>query len=55
MEKLVIVKLLLALAAINGWFLHQLDMNNAFLHGELDEEVYMTILQGYSPKGSMDH
>ena len=49
--KLVTVKLLLALASIHGWTLHQLDVNNAFLHGGLEEEVFMTLPQGYSPKG----
>ena len=51
MAKLVTVKLLLALAFINGWSLHQLDVNNVFLHDDLDEEVYMTIPPGYSHKG----
>uniref|UniRef100_A0A2N9HE74 Integrase catalytic domain-containing protein n=1 Tax=Fagus sylvatica TaxID=28930 RepID=A0A2N9HE74_FAGSY len=41
------VRLILSLAVSLNWPLRQLDVKNAFLHGTLKEEVYMTQPQGY--------
>ena len=46
--KLNTVRVLLSLAANLDWPLHQFDVKNTFLHGDIEEEVYMDIPPGYS-------
>ena len=47
--KLTSVKFLLGCASAKGWSLTQMDVSNAFLHAELDEEIFMRLPQGYTP------
>ncbi|KAJ7954402.1 Retrovirus-related Pol polyprotein from transposon TNT 1-94 [Quillaja saponaria] len=42
------IRVLISCAANLGWDLQQLDVKNAFLHGDLAEEVYMEIPLGFS-------
>jgi Reverse transcriptase (RNA-dependent DNA polymerase) len=46
-EKMNIVRTLISCAVNSGWDLCQLDVKNAFLHGDLKEEVYMEIPPGF--------
>ncbi|GKA81561.1 ribonuclease H-like domain-containing protein [Tanacetum coccineum] len=45
--KIVTVRCLINLAVQNNWCLSQLDINNAFLYGDLSETVYMDLPKGY--------
>lgn len=46
--KLASVKLMLGLAAIKGWSLTRMDVSNALLHSDHDEEIFMSLSQGYT-------
>src|SRR5438132_3655898 len=48
------VRLLLAMAAQEGWIIHHMDVKSAFLNGELSEEVYVAQPPGFIEEGAED-
>ncbi|PNX85069.1 retrotransposon-related protein [Trifolium pratense] len=46
------VRMIVALAAQRGWIIYQLDVKSAFLHGELNEDVFVEQPRGYEKKDS---
>jgi hypothetical protein len=46
------LRLMLALAALEDWHIHQMDVKSAFLNGVLDKEIYMEQPQGFITTGS---
>jgi len=45
--KMTTVRAIIAITIAKGWLLHQMDVKNVFLHGDLQEEVYMEQPPGY--------
>ena len=49
------VRLIISMAALENWHMHGLDVRNAYLYGELDEEIYMEQPEGFSVPGKTGH
>jgi hypothetical protein len=52
--RLTTIQVLLSLAASHGLIVHQMDVKTAFLHGELDENIYMQQLDGFVTEGQRE-
>ena len=51
--KMTYVRLFISLATTHNWDLHQLDIKNDFLHGNLQDEVYMEQPPGFVAQGEI--
>ena len=46
--KLTTIRLMLSIVTTKGLYLEQLDVKTAFLHGDLEEEIYMQQPEGFA-------
>jgi hypothetical protein len=47
------IRLALSITTAKGWEVHQMDVKNAFLYGDLSEEIYMEKPQGFMQDSSL--
>jgi hypothetical protein len=50
MAKMTTIRTILAISAKSDWYVHQLDISNTLLHGNLDEDIYIRILPSLNHK-----
>ncbi|PHU25307.1 hypothetical protein BC332_03639 [Capsicum chinense] len=50
--KMVTIRSVIALAVLKGWCMHPMNVYNVFLQGDLDEEVYMELPDGFKKEGA---
>jgi hypothetical protein len=53
--KIATICTILSIVVSKGWSLHQLDVQNDFLHGYLEEEVYMQQPPGYEDPARLNY
>jgi Reverse transcriptase (RNA-dependent DNA polymerase) len=49
------IRLVLSLIVTHNWSLRQLDVNNAFLHGDLNEAIYISQLPDFQDSNYPSH
>ena len=49
------IRIVFTIAVSRGWDIQQIDINNAFLNGDLKEEVFMTQPEGFSDSAKPHH
>jgi hypothetical protein len=54
LAKMTNVHIVMAIVVSKGWSLRQMDVKNAFLHGDLQEEIYMTPSSGLFSSSSTE-
>jgi hypothetical protein len=47
------IRLVLPIATVKGWEVHQMNVKNVFLHGDLSKEIYMEKPQGFIHNSSL--
>ena len=54
-KQIVTLRLLLEVVATEELKLEQLDVNTTFLHGDFEDNIYMSELAGFSATGEKSH